>query len=183
MALAAPPTLLAFLQLSYIDDAPAWEFNNGELAQKIMGGGQHSTLQKRLVSHIDLASSDYEAFPELRCSFGNRSLVPDIVVLPTEHIPLDETGEIISTGLDFSPTWAIGILSPKQSQTKVTDNLLHCLRHGCQLGWLVDPQTRSVLIYWPNGLPEICRGRDRLPALAGIEWQVPVEELFGWLRR
>jgi len=27
---------------------------------------------------------------------------------------------------------------PDQSQTKVTGNILHCLKHGSRLGWLID---------------------------------------------
>ncbi len=34
------------------------------------------------------------AFPELRCVFGDRAIVPDVVVLTWAQIPLDEDGEI-----------------------------------------------------------------------------------------
>ena len=62
-------TLDEFLQLAWIEDPPAWEYINGKEVQKPMGGGKHSTLQKRLVTAIDRASDQYEAFPELRCTF------------------------------------------------------------------------------------------------------------------
>lgn len=185
MTVAVPKniTLEEFLKLPYIEESPAWEYINGEARIKPMGGGKHSTLQKRLVNAIDGASKDYEAFPELRCTFGNRSVVPDIVVVASHQLPMDENGEIISTGIDFAPAWVIEILSPNQSQTRVTGNILHCLRHGSQLGWLIDPNERSVLVYQPDRLPDLLAGTELIPILEEIVLNISVEQMFGWLRR
>jgi len=43
--------------------------------------------------------------------------------------------------------WTIEILVPDQSQTKVTKNILHCLKQGTQTGWLIDPEEQSVFVY------------------------------------
>lgn len=176
-------TLQEFLRLSYIDESPAWEYINGEAIQKPMGGGKHSLLQKRLVAVIDAAGSSYEAFPKLRCTFGNRSVVPDVVVVATEQIPLDQSGAIISIGIDFAPAWVIEILSPDQSQTKVTGNILHCLRNGSQLGWLLDPSERSILVYQRDRLPDLLTGADILTVLEGIDLRLSVDQVFSWLQR
>ncbi|MBW4690434.1 MAG: Uma2 family endonuclease [Lyngbya sp. HA4199-MV5] len=184
MTIAAPKlTLQAFLQLPYIEESPAWEYINGEGVQKPMGGGKHSLLQKGLIAAIDQANTRYEAFPELRCTIGNRSIVPDVVVMDKSQLPLDESGDISSAGIEFAPPWVIEILSPAQSQTKVTGNILHCLRHGTQLGWLLDPHERSVLVYQPDRLPDLLFGSDRLPALDGVALPLSVETGYGWLRR
>lgn len=42
----------------------------------------------------------------------------------------------------------------------VTGNILHCLRNGSQLGWLIDPSERSILVYQPNCLPDLLAGKD-----------------------
>jgi Uma2 family endonuclease len=185
MTVAEPKniTLQEFLKLPYIEESPAWEYIQGEVIQKPMGGGKHSTLQKRLVAAIDRVGSDYEAFPELRCTFGNRSVVPDVVVVASNQLPVDENGEIVSTGIGFAPAWVIEILSPDQSQTKVTGNILHCLRKGSQLGWLIDPKERSVLVYHRDRLPDLFAGTDLLPVLEGVSLNLSVEQVFGWLRR
>ena len=176
-------TLDEFLKLPYIDESPAWEYINKEAIQKPMGGGKHSLLQKRLVAVVDGLDSNYEAFPELRCSFGNRSVVPDVVIVESNQLPIDENGDIISTGIEYAPPWVIEILSPDQSQTKVTGNILYCLRNGTQLGWLIDPRERSVLVYQPNCLPDLLAGEDILPVLEGINLTVSVNEIFSWLQR
>ena len=175
-------TIEEFLKLGFIDESPAWEYINSEVIQKPMGGGKHSLLQKKLVAVIDTATSDYEAFPEMRCSCGNRSVVPDVLVIATDQIPLDESGDIISSGINFAPLWVIEILSPNQSQTKVTGNILHCIKHGTKLGWLLDPSERSILVYQPNTLPDLLTGTDRLPVLEGVNLIITVEEVFSWLQ-
>lgn len=176
-------TLEEFLNITYIDESPAWEYINGKAVQKPMGGGQHSLLQKRLISAIDAASSNYEAFPELRCTICNRSVVPDVVVVATNQLPLDENDDIVSTGIEFAPIWVIEILSPNQSQTKVTGNILHCLKHGSNLGWLIDPNENSILVYQPNNLPDLLSGEDVLPVLEGINLSLCVDDVFAWLQR
>ncbi|MBW4463965.1 MAG: Uma2 family endonuclease [Pegethrix bostrychoides GSE-TBD4-15B] len=176
------PTLEQFLQIPNLDESPAWEYINGEAIQKPMGGGKHSRLQKRIIGALDQAGDQYEAFPELRCTFGGRSVVPDIVVVSGDQIPLDATGEISSSGIDFAPPWVIEILSPRQSQTKVTGKILHCIRHGSQLGWLIDPEERSVLLYRPDRLPDLLMGAESVTILTGIDWTISVEQIFDWLR-
>jgi Uma2 family endonuclease len=86
------------------------------------------------------------AFTELRCTFGGRSTVPDVSVFIWERIPRKENGGIANV-FSLAPDWTIEILSPDQSQTKVTKNILHCLKHGTQMGWLIDPEEQSVFVY------------------------------------
>lgn len=176
-------TLQAFLECPDLEESPAWEYLNGEKVRKPMGGGKHSTLQKRLVGAIDAVGSSYEAFPKLRCTFGDRSVVPDVTVVEIARIPLDDFGEIASTGIEFAPDWVIEILSPNQSQTRVTGNILHCLRNGSRLGWLLDADERSILVFQPDRLPDLLIGTDELPVLAGINLNLSVDEVFSWLRR
>ncbi|MBW4520903.1 MAG: Uma2 family endonuclease [Scytolyngbya sp. HA4215-MV1] len=182
IAIPQPLTLEQFLKLSYIEDSPAWEFIQGEAIQKPMPGGKHSRLQSRLGGAINATNSAYEAFPELRCTVGGRSIVPDLVVLAKTQIPVDANGEIISTGIHVAPDWVIEILSPEQSQMKVTRNILHSLRHGGQMGWLIDPDERVVLVYRPNCLPDELTDEAQLPCLPGVDLALTVEQMFGWLK-
>ncbi|OUL24594.1 hypothetical protein BV378_18325, partial [Nostoc sp. RF31YmG] len=69
------------------------------------------------------------------------------------------------------------------SQTKVTGNILHCLRNGSQLGWLIDPSERSILVYQPNSLPDLLAGKDRLTVLEDLNLALSVDEVFAWLQR
>jgi Uma2 family endonuclease len=178
-------TLEEFLTLP--ETKPASEYINGEIAPKPMPQGKHSKLQAKLVTAINQAVETQEiaqAFPELRCTFAGRSLIPDVSIFAWNRIPLDENGDI-ANGFAISPDWAIEILSPDQNQTRVTDNLLHCLNHGCSIGWLIDPEERSVLIYPAGQQPQLFREEGSALLLVPTlfqGFQLTANELFGWLK-
>jgi Uma2 family endonuclease len=141
-----------------------------------MPQGKHSKLQGGLVTAINAVVEHQRvalAFSELRCTFGGRSIVPDIAVFAWERIPLDENGDVANV-FQSAPDWTIEILSPEQNQTKVTGNILHCLNHGSSFGWLVDPDERSLLIYPPGKQPELLQEKTQV--------LLPVPDLVADLR-
>lgn len=123
------------------------------------------------------------AFPELRCTFGARSIVPDIAVFTWSRIPLDEEGDIANV-FAAHPDWTIEILSPDQNQTKVTSNILYCLNAGCHMGWLIDPAEKSVFAYPAHQQPLFLQEPEQLlPTPEFIsDLKISVGELFNWLK-
>uniref|UniRef100_B8HLK6 Putative restriction endonuclease domain-containing protein n=1 Tax=Cyanothece sp. (strain PCC 7425 / ATCC 29141) TaxID=395961 RepID=B8HLK6_CYAP4 len=184
MTVAKPDslTLDEFLQLP--ETKPASEYIDGEIIPKPMPKTRHSRLQAKLISAINEVTEAERiayAFPELRCTFGSRSIVPDIAVFYWQYVQLDQDGEPLDDVL-IAPNWVIEILSPDQSSNRVTGNILHCLKHGCQLGWLIDPGDRSVLVFLPQQQPELFHREDRLVVLDDIELELTVDQVFSWLR-
>lgn len=171
-----------FLQLP--ETKPYSEYIDGKIEQKPMPQGHHSVLQGRLVTAINekvLATKIAYALPELRCTFGERSIVPDISVFSWQRIPKDERGRIANR-IETHPDWVIEILSPEQSANKVMRKIMFCLSQGTQLGWLIDPEDESVMILKPNQFPEIKVEKEILPVLNEIkDLQLSVEEMFNWL--
>jgi Uma2 family endonuclease len=143
-------TLEGFLALP--ETKPASEYIDGKIVQKPMPQGKHSLLRMKLLTFINSILMEAKiaiAFPELRCTFGGRSIVPDVVVLKNENIPKDDDGEVANV-VKTAPDWVIEILSPDQSTTKVIKNILHCLDHGTEVGWLIDPAEKMILVYQPD---------------------------------
>jgi Uma2 family endonuclease len=178
-----PLTLDEFLQLT--ETEPASEYIDGLIIQKPMPQGEHSVVQTELAPAINLAVKPKQiarAFTELRCTFGGRSTVPDIAVFLWGRIPRQENGGAANV-FSIAPDWTIEILSPDQSQTKVTKNILHCLKHGTQMGWLIDPAERSVFVYLPNEPTAIYDESEmRLPVPEfAKDFSLTVEGLFSWL--
>jgi Uma2 family endonuclease len=175
-------TLEEFLE--YPETKPYSEYINGKIEKKPMPQGQHSVLQGRLVTAINqvgLPKKLAHAFPELRCTFGGRSLVPDISVLTWERIPKTEQGKIANR-FEVYPDWVIEILSPEQSANKVIRKIIFCLNQGTQLGWLIDPEDESVMIFQPNLFPEVKIDAEILPVLDSLkDLQLSVKEMFTWL--
>ena len=76
VAIQSPSIALEkFLVSPKIDTLPAWEYINGAAYQKNMPKIRHSLLQKLLLCQMDQYSEDYTALPELRYTFGGRSLL------------------------------------------------------------------------------------------------------------
>jgi Uma2 family endonuclease len=176
-------TLAEFLKLP--ETEPATEYIDGCLIQKPMPQGKHSTIQTELSTTLNAVLKQQriaKAFSELRCTFGDRSIVPDIAVFTWDRIPRDENGEVANTFL-AAPDWTIEILFPDQSQTRVTKNILHCLKYGTQIGWLIDPAEQSILVFIPEHQIELLDEPDQklpIPTFAS-QLQLTVKDIFDLL--
>ncbi|MGI8933889.1 MAG: Uma2 family endonuclease, partial [Phormidesmis sp.] len=122
------------------------------------------------------------AFPELSCTFGSSSVVPDIAVFEWSRIQRDASGEIANI-FPLAPDWAIEILSPGQSIAKVTKKILRCLKHGSQMGWLIAPADKAVLIYQPQQETSVFDEPDAVLPVPGFtkNLAITVEDLFALL--
>jgi Uma2 family endonuclease len=178
-------SLEAFLALP--ETEPASEFAHGLITQKPMPKGKHSRLQTRLARAIDLVAEESKialALTELRCTFAGRSIVADIAVVRWQNLPLDPDGEI-SNLFQHPPDWIIEILSPEQSSILVIEKILFCLKEGSEIGWLIDPATKSIMVF-QNGSTQIyfanTEPQQPLTVLTGLEnWQITASDVFSWL--
>jgi Uma2 family endonuclease len=178
------PSLEEFLTLP--ETKPASEFVDGKITQKPMPQGQHSAIQGELVTVLNAFTKPNRiawAFPELRCTFGNRSTVPDVVVFTWERLATNDDGTIANQ-FTTAPDWTIEILSPEQTTTRVTRNILHCLAHGTQIGWLIDPNEKLIFTYTRDRTPcyfEVATDILPVPEFAqGL--QLTLGQIFDWLQ-
>ncbi|BAQ63543.1 Uma2 family endonuclease [Geminocystis sp. NIES-3709] len=177
-------TLTEFLHLP--ETKPIKQYIDGEIIEKPMPQSKHSRIQLKLGMFIENIASKNKiasAFPELRCTFNNRSIVPDLSILKWDNIPLDSEGELIDK-ITIAPDWIIEILSPDQNSMKVTKNILFCLKHGCQMGWLIDTEDKSVLVYYSDKPTEYFDNfNDKLLAPEFLsELTLTIEDIFSWLK-
>jgi len=179
-ARSKPLTLTAFLKLP--ETKPASEYVNGHIIQKPMPKGRHSRLQGKLCAAINQVAEAPKiayAFP-VRCSFGGRSIVPDVAVFRWERIPFTPEGDV-PDNFELPPDWTIEILSPDQRPNKVLGNVLHCLEHGSRLGWFIDPDDLSILYLLPQQQPVLCQTDQLLPVLPDLELALTADQVFSWL--
>jgi Uma2 family endonuclease len=177
-----PLTLEEFLKLP--ETKPSLEYINGEIIPKPMPKGRHSRLQGKSCAAVnqvaELPKIAY-AFPELRCSFGGRSIVPDVAIFNWGRIPFT-VDEQVPDNFELPPDWTIEILSPEQKPNKVIGNILQCLKYGSRLGWFLDPDDLSILVFLPEQQPELLQGEDYLPVLEEVELTLTVNQVYGWLK-
>ncbi|MEC4991577.1 MAG: Uma2 family endonuclease [Oscillatoria sp. PMC 1068.18] len=177
-------TLSEFLQLP--ETKPAKEYIDGQISQKPIPQGKHSTIQGELTTAINQVLKPEKiarAFPELRCIFGGEAIVPDIAVFVWSRIPRDEDNSIANV-FPLSPDWLIEILSPNQSQTKITKKILHSLNFETQMSWLIDPNEQTVFVYLPQQQIQIFDEPNQqiiVPSFAN-QLQLTIGELFAWLK-
>jgi Uma2 family endonuclease len=183
-ALPKSLTLSDFLDLP--ETKPASEFINGQITQKFMPQGQHSRIQQKISSVINFALEDRKialALTELRCNFGSRSVVPDVVVFQWQSLATNPDGAIVNQ-FNIPPDWVIEILSPDQSGSRDINNILFCLVHSSQMGWLIDPQEKLIFVYTPNQIPMSFEQNDKVlpvPSFAQ-DLQLNGETVFSWLK-
>jgi Uma2 family endonuclease len=146
-------TLAEFLQQP--ETKPAREYIDGHIIQKPMPQGQHSRIQQKLINTINTVTEEDRvalALPELRCTFGGRSIIPDVSVFRWQRLPTNDDGTIANT-FSAAPDWTIEILSPEQSSTRVVATFCTVSTTAGLGGWLIDPNENLVQVYLPDQLP------------------------------
>jgi Uma2 family endonuclease len=177
-------TLEEFLALP--EEKPSLEYIDGRIEAKVSPQKKHSVIQLRLAASLNGFAEPADqgfAFPELRCTFVGRSIVPDIVFLLDAHIGSDAQGEFPNETC-LPPDIHIEIISPDQAARSAREKLAHSTSNGCSLGWLIDPEKKWIDVYRP-GRPAERMALDGVlegdPVLPG--YRLPIAEVFGWLKR
>ena len=195
-ALSKPLTLPECLEQP--ETKPASEYINGKIIQKSMPEGRHSLLQGNLCATINQVVEEPKlayAFPELRCSFGGRSIVPDVAVFKWDRFPFAHEGEVLDNFV-LPPNTAAEVLSPELLPNRVLGNILHYLEHASHLGWFVGPDAISILVLLPQQQSGLSQEKQLLPFFCNVdiiltvcqvldllEWVYSslIHSLFGWL--
>ena len=154
--------LTTFLSQPNIEASPAWELINGHTVQKPMPTLFHSRLQRNLVNYINSDTQQWEAIQELRCLVPPYSPVPDIAVIARSRLP-EEDGPF-----NGAPDWLIEIRSRDQSTLDLQNKILHCLKNGTQLAWLIDITRQQIWVWQGDDLPNIYVDTDTLPNLGNV---------------
>ena len=169
--------------LALPETKPASEYIDGQIYQKQMPQFQHSTFQIEIATAINLIGKRQKlafAFPELRCNFGNVSIVPDIAVMRWANIPF-LPNKRVANQVPVAPDWIIEILSPDQSPLRVMNKISSAITNGSELGWLISPAQDFIMVYEGDRFPEKMSGKDILPVLDVLNWQVTVDDVFNLL--
>jgi Uma2 family endonuclease len=176
-------TLKDFQQKRGIDDHPYKLFIDGRMAVKPSPKSSHSTLQGDLLVRLRESGASPglgRIFPELRCTYAGRSIIPDLTFLLGEHITRDARGKMAESNLR-APDLHVEIVSPQDSLVKLRRKLLHSTSNGCPLGLLIHPDKEWIVVLRAAEEPRRLAADDAIagePVLPGF--RLPVKEVFGW---
>lgn len=159
-----------YLATSYRPDC---DYVDGELEERNLGGQDHSDLQSRLV--FLLGAKDVRQYvranPELRVQVtASRYRVPDVCIrradTPSEQIVLTP------------PIVCIEILSPRDTVAGRRQRVREYLNMGVIEVWVLDPASRSAMIYCADRIAEQMDGTLTVP---GMPVSLALAEVFAVL--
>ncbi len=165
---------------------PALEFVGGRVIQKMSPKTTHSVIQfrlgLRLHEHVK-PNNLGELFPELRCTFGGESIVPDIAFFRSDRVPVDDRGHYIDD-VTYAPDLSIEILSRGQTIREMSKKLTRAVRKGVRLAWLIQPRRERAFVFQADTPIQVL---ERGAVLSGGEvvpgFSLPLDEIFSWLVR
>lgn len=169
-------SLEAFLTQPNIDSSPAWELIDGRGIQKPMPTLFHSRLQRNLFNYINQRTQQFEAIQELRCIIPPYSPVPDIVVIASDRLSDEDEA------FRGAPDWLVEIRSRNPSTLDLQTKILHCLRHGTQLAWLIDCDRQQIWVWEGESLPVTYAGAEVLPD-CGLNLELTGDRLMAMTRQ
>jgi Uma2 family endonuclease len=160
-----------------------WELIDGELVEVTPAADEPSstgmTIGYLLVQHVRPAGlgrvygadGGFVLFPD-----RNTVLVPDVAFVTKERAP---KGEARKKFPRLAPDLAVEVLSPSDRMADALAKVAMYLQAGTQLVWLVNPTTRTVVVFRSAldpvtlGESDTLDGGDVLPGFS-----VPVAEIF-----
>ncbi len=177
-------TLEEFLRRPDLGEKPHLEYIDGRIEAKVAAFKTHSVLQDEMAASLNGFARPRglgRAFPELRCTFAGRSIIPNVTFLLDDYIALDERG-MYADETPIPPDLHIKILSPDRREKKTREKMIHSTANGCPLGWMIHPDGLTIHVFRPGREPELLPPdgvQDGAPVLPGF--LLRVSEVFDWL--
>ena len=173
----APPvkmTLEEFLE----SGLEGYEYVEGELIPKMPTSLKHgkiiSKLLLRLLPHVyeNELGDVYPADTGFRV--GERLLVPDVAFVSKARIPEDA-----DKASPIPPDLAVEVVSPTDVLNRIVEKAFAYLAAGTQLVWVVEPKSKTVMVYRSETDIKLLTRNDTLTGEDVVKgFSCPVEELF-----
>lgn len=179
----ATTTLLTAAEfLAFPDTLHKPELVQGEIVEMAPVGGYHSDTQRKLAMLMGL-HVDRGGYGALVVELGFRLAAdPDTVRAP--DVSFISAEQLRSTPLSAGfysgyPDLAAEVVSPGDTATQLDAKVQDYLDAGTRLVWVVNPGTRSVAVYSPDGQVRMLGADDVLTGDAVLpDLRIPVSDLF-----
>jgi Uma2 family endonuclease len=185
MSILTPHTPLTPEEFEFLPDSQGqgFELIDGHLQEKKMGtesGSINTRIAHFLWSVVlpaglgEVIGGDgmYRCFPK----YPKRVRKPDVSFIRRDRLP----DGIVPRGItNIRPDLAVEVISPGDYYYEVEEKIADYYDAGIPLIWIVSPQTRTVMVYRPDGTNQRLRDTDDLtadPVIAGF--RVRIADLF-----
>jgi Uma2 family endonuclease len=160
-----------------------FELVKGELVEMTPPGETHGhaalSLGSRLFNFVEihkLGKMMVESGYKLSAN-PDTVRAPDISFLSATKIPTDGLPDGYING---APDLAVEVVSPGDTASEIQNKVQDYLAYGTQLVWVVYPQQRLVVTYYPDGTARTLRETDSLSGETVIPgFSCRVSDIFG----
>ena len=169
MATSTLVPLQVYLETDYRPDC---DWIDGEVKERNVGEGQHSSVQKFFVRFFSNREKDLgiRVWPEQRVQVAaTRFRIPDVTVM-RESAPFEAI-------ITVAPVLCIEILSRDQRMSEIEERAKDYLAMGVPTVWIVDPLRRTAFVSDASGQRQVA---EELAAVA-TEIRVTLAEVFAEL--
>lgn len=165
------------------DIGKRYELVRGELVEMVPPGGQHGYVAGNVLYRLrDFIEQHKAGGAVFAAETGFRiGRDPDTVRAPdVAFVAEPRVAQARVAGYpDLAPDLVVEVVSPHDAAGEVQARVEDWLRAGTQLVWVLYPQSRSAVVYRPDGEARVLHAEDTLagdPALPGFACRVG--ELF-----
>jgi Uma2 family endonuclease len=168
------------------DDGNRYELICGELVQLPMSSMESSSIAAVIIGEL-IAFVRPQRLGLVMATDGayilgrdpDTTRVPDASFIRADRVPPPAERRRFA---NLAPDLAVEVISPSDRASEVTTKVLTYLEKGVRLVWVVDPPTRTVTIYAPDGNARVLHDTDTLDGgdvLPGFS--LPVIDIFTFL--
>ncbi len=164
-------------------DENRYELIQGKVRMMSPAGGEHGLTAANLNARLFLYVDDNQLGAVFAAETGflldtKPDLVraPDVAYVRSERI----RSGVSNKYFPGAPDLAVEVVSPNDRADEVQDKVQDWLSHGTQLVWVVEPKTRTVTVYRPDGTANVLQANDTLDGedvLPGFHF--PLSRLWG----
>lgn len=165
------------------DSGKRCELVAGELVERPATGGEHGYIAAEVLYRLGTFTEQHEVGGAVfAAGTGFRiGRDPDTVRAPdVAYVAEPRVAQAQTVGYpDLAPDLVVEVVSPHDSAGEVQERVEDWLRAGTQLVWVLYPQSRSAVVYRPDGEARVLHADDTLggdPVLPGFACRVG--ELF-----
>ncbi len=164
-------------------DGDLYELVDGQLVERDMGTESNwiagrllvllsTYVMDQQVGWVFPADTSYQCFP----GHPNRVRKPDVSLIRAGRLP----DERLPRGhCPITPDLVAEVISPKDLYREVIEKVFEYLEAGVELVWVIDPDSRSVMVYRADGSVGLLREQDQLTGESVLsDFTCRISELF-----
>ena len=175
----APPAPVKMTLEEFLEsDLEGYEYVEGELIPRMPTSLKHGKISlklgSRLLLHVDENQLGDVYTSDTGFRVGERLLIPDIAFVSIARIP-DDTDK----ASPIPPDLAVEVVSPTDMLNRIVEKAFAYLAAGTQLVWVVEPKSKTVMVYRSETDIKLLTRNDTLTGEDVVEgFACPVAELF-----